>query len=177
MHESERELGLHHQLQPLAAEADEGRREARRGPHSVDVHVREPCRRIVSTETHEFESLGIISTLLKRPSRDRAQSDVGVHPTLKKPSLAPTTVLDDPWSAICELARKATCEHIGRLDEMIVHREHEESAAALNWVWKESEVPFIGGSRLSVRIHSGAPTLVIRVIIQLHSAPSRYQSP
>jgi hypothetical protein len=90
---------------------------------------------------------------------------LGVQLTLEQPRLAAIAVLDDPRRAISELMGQAAFEHVRRLDEVIIHREHQEPATAVGGVRKQSEVTLFCGSCLCLRTHPSTPALVIRIVI------------
>ena len=58
------------------------------------------------------------------PPDDRVEADVGVAVVLEDPGLRPVGLLDHPGGALLERGGQAALEHVGRLDEVVVDRDH-----------------------------------------------------
>ncbi len=59
-----------------------------------------------------------------RPAHHRVETDVGVVVPLEDPALRPVDLLDDPRRPGGQPGRQAILEEVGRLNEVVVDRDH-----------------------------------------------------
>ena len=130
-HRDERELvGVGPQREPLADEAGQERREAERRPHAVDVHVGDARVHVPRAASHLVEAGRLEAVLARRPTDHRVEADVGELLALPDPRLAAVVGVDDARLVVGEALREASGERVGRLDHVIVDRDHGVHAFA-----------------------------------------------
>ena len=107
-----------------AAEAGDHGREVQRGPHAVDVHVVYPGIDVVAAGTHLVEAEGLEAVRLGAPSGHRVHAHLGVALALELPDLMALGRLDDAWGPVGQGGGQPSLEHMGRLDHVVVDRNH-----------------------------------------------------
>ena len=107
-----------------AAEARDHGREVHRGPHAVDVHVAHPGLDVVAAGTHLVEAERLQAVRLGAPSGHRVHAHLGVALALELPDLVTLLRLDDARGPVGQGGGHAPLEHVGRLDHVVVDRDH-----------------------------------------------------
>ena len=108
----------------LAAELGEGG-EAQRAEHAVGVHVLDPLVDVVAAGPELVEGGRLEAVLLAGPSGHRVEGDVGEHLALVQPGVGAVVVGDELGGQVHVLGREAPVEEVRRLDDMVVHADHD----------------------------------------------------
>ena len=107
-----------------ATEARDHGREVHRGPDAVDVHVVHAGVDVVATRSHLVEAERLEAVGLRSPARHGVHPHLGVPLALELPHLMPLGRLDDAGGAVGQRGGKPVLERVGRLDDVVVHRDH-----------------------------------------------------
>src|SRR5262249_33012338 len=89
------------------------------------VHVLHARIDVVAARTHLLEAIRLQPEVLSWPSHRRGEPDVPQHLALEHPDLRSFLFLD-ARRAVTKLRRYVALEHVGRFDEMVVHRNQDE---------------------------------------------------
>ena len=145
--DGEAELGVGALREDPPAEAGDHRREVERRPHAVDVHVADAGVDVPAPAAHLVEAERLDLDGLRSPARHRVHADLRVAVAVELPHLVALGRLHHPGGVRLEPGRKAALEHVRRLDEMVVDRDHrvadvprlglgqEQVAKAVRWSW------------------------------------------
>ena len=118
------ELGIGAAPEHRAAEAGDLRREVHRRPHAVEVHVVHARFDVVTAGSDLVEARRLERPLVARTAGDRAEAGELEALALEHPRLVAVVVLDHVRCARLQSCRQPPFEHPGRLDEVVVDRDH-----------------------------------------------------
>lgn len=113
------------------------RREVQRRPDTGEVHVGDPRVDIPTAAPHFVEPGGFHAPFLAGPADHRVEADVGVLATLVAPHLPPVVSLDDLRRAVGQGGGEPPGEGVGRLDDMVVDRDHDVLSLPGLRVWQQ----------------------------------------
>ncbi len=152
------ELGIGALREHPAAESRDHRREAQRCPHPVDVHVGDPSLDVPAPPPHLLEAEGLETVGVRAASGHRVHPDLGEPAAVELPHLVALVVLDDARRPVGETGFEAALEHVGGLDEVVVHRDDGVFDLARRRIGEEQVLESLVGGR-----HAEAPCAVGRV--------------
>ncbi len=149
-------------VQPLAGEAGEERREVHRRVDAVDVHVGDAGVDVPRAAAHLVEADRLERVLVDRATDDRVEPDVRQLLAVVHPDLAAVVLLDDARRAVGELGRHPTFEGVGRLDDVVVGRDHDVLAGRPLGLGQE------GDRALGARLGLGEAQVVAEILEGAH---------
>ncbi len=79
---------------------------------------------VEAARAHFVEAGRVHAPFLARPAHHGVEPDVGVVVPLEDPALGPVLLLDHPRRPLGQRGGQATLEEVGRLNEVVVHRDH-----------------------------------------------------
>ena len=100
------------------------RGEVHRGPDAVDVHVADAGVDVVAARPHLVEAEGLQAVGLGAAAGHGVHAHLGVALALELPHLVPLGRLDDARRPVCQLSGEPALEGVGRLDDVVVDRDH-----------------------------------------------------
>ena len=106
------------------AETGDHRREVDRGPDAAEVHVLHALVDVVATGPHLVEAERLESVAARSPAGDGVHAGLVVRIPLELPDLVTAFVQDDLRRTILQLRGEPALEHVRRLDEVVVDRDH-----------------------------------------------------
>ena len=115
---------------------------------------------------HLVEAHRLAAVLLDRAADEGVEADVGELLAVVDPDLAAVVLLDDVRGAVAELGGHAALEGVGRLDDVVVGRDHQQAAVGPRRVGQQRDralLPALGGGEVRVvgqvvqRAHRGPP--------------------
>ncbi len=99
-------------------------REVHRGPDPVDVHVANAGIDVVATRSHLVEAERFEAVGLRAPAGHRVHPHLRVALALELPHLVALRRLDDAGRAVGQRGGQPVLERVGRLDDVVVDRDH-----------------------------------------------------
>ncbi len=105
------------------AEARDERGETERSPDPGPIHVGDALVDVEAPGAHLIESSRLHAPLGLGAADHGVEPDIGVATALEDPALGAVGLLHDPGCPTGQGGGQAAVEEIGRLDQMVVHRD------------------------------------------------------
>jgi hypothetical protein len=93
------------------------------------VHILDPLMHVITPGPDLIQPLRLQSVLLLRPPRHRVQRRVGDHGVAELPHVSAVIAVHQPRRVAGVPRRQMINEHVGRLDNVIVHTDQNQIIA------------------------------------------------